>query len=184
MSNKKLRKPRALISEKTATQTKHIERSNQYSSTNARAQTFMTTIKQQYESRDIRNIKTAVSAMDSLKANDFDEFKRKFTNIVMAIPIKEAKQNAARDKKQHAVDDKLAEIVEKVDKKVHLTKLRSVFLTLESDLTGERARWYAKGWNSFYSPMAEDSHTVLTRHVEENEIVSLQLQVGAFLIPQ
>ena len=27
-------------------------------------------------------------------------------------------------------------------------------------------------------------HTVMTRHVEANEIVSLQLQVGAFLIPQ
>jgi hypothetical protein len=49
-----------------------------------------------------------------------------------------------------------------------LTKLRSVFFSLDRDLTGERARWYAKGWNSFYSPMAEGSHTVMTRHVEEN----------------
>jgi hypothetical protein len=71
VSTNKPRKPRALISKKTATQTKNIERLNQYSSTNARAQMFMTTIKQQYESRDIGNIKTAVSAMDSLVANDF-----------------------------------------------------------------------------------------------------------------
>jgi hypothetical protein len=59
-----------------------------------------------------------------------------------------------------------------------LTRLRSVFLSLERDLTGERARWYTKNWNSFYSPMAEDSHTTMTRHVEANENVSLQLQVG------
>jgi hypothetical protein len=65
-----------------------------------------------------------------------------------------------------------------------LTRLRSVFLSLERDLTGERARWYTKNWNSFYSPMAEDSHTTMTRHVEANEIGSVQLQVGAFLIPQ
>jgi hypothetical protein len=65
-----------------------------------------------------------------------------------------------------------------------LTRLRSVFLSLDRDLTGERARWYNKGWNNFYSPMAEDSHTTTTRHVEANEIVSVQLQVGAFLIRQ
>jgi hypothetical protein len=65
-----------------------------------------------------------------------------------------------------------------------LSKLRSVFLTLDRDLTGDLVRWYTKGWNNFHSPMAEDSHTVMTRHVEANEIVSLQPQLGAFLIPQ
>ena len=53
--------------------TKNLARLNEYNSTNARAQIFMTTIKHQYEHRDITNIKTAVSAMDSLKANDFNE---------------------------------------------------------------------------------------------------------------
>ncbi len=43
----------------------------------------------------------------------------------MAIPIKQAKQNAARDKKQNAVDDKTAEIVEKVDEKVHRPGIRT-----------------------------------------------------------
>jgi hypothetical protein len=32
--------------------------------------------------------------------------------------------------------------------------------------------------------MAIDTMTKLTHNIEENEIVSLQLQVGAFLIPQ
>jgi hypothetical protein len=44
----------------------------------------MTTIQKQYENRDIRNIKTAISAMDSLKANDFNEFKRKYADVALA----------------------------------------------------------------------------------------------------
>jgi predicted Zn-dependent peptidase len=72
MSEKKLRKPRSKISQRTMTQNKNMERLNEYSSTNSKAQIFMTLIKQQYKSRDITNIKTAVSAMNSLTANDFN----------------------------------------------------------------------------------------------------------------
>ena len=70
-----------------------------------------------------------------------------------------------------------------------LTKLRSVFLSLERDfvvnsVATDRARWYKKDWNNFYSPMAVDTTTNITRHIQDNEINSLQLQVGSFLIPQ
>ena len=65
-----------------------------------------------------------------------------------------------------------------------LTKLRSVFLTLQRDLIGDRARWYNKQWNNFYSPMAGDTTSTITKHIERNEIISLQLQIEAFLIPQ
>ena len=70
-----------------------------------------------------------------------------------------------------------------------LSRLRSVFLSLERDFSNEpnktaRTRWYNKHWNNFYSPMAEDTNSDFTQHLEENEIVSLQLQVGSFLIPQ
>jgi hypothetical protein len=65
-----------------------------------------------------------------------------------------------------------------------LSRLRSVFLSLERDFKDDRLRWYNKQWNSFYSPMAGDSHSTITKHIEGNEIVSLQLQIGAFLIPQ
>jgi hypothetical protein len=85
----------------------------------------MTTIQKQYENRDIRNIKTAMSAMDSLKGNDFNEFKKKYADIALAIPIKQAKQNAKRDTKQTVVDEKLAEIVSRVDKKVHKPGIRT-----------------------------------------------------------
>jgi hypothetical protein len=122
---KKARKPRAKISARTAAQTKNMERLNEYSSTNAKTQIFMTLIQQQYKSRDITNIKTAVSAMDSLKANDFDEFKRKYADMVLAVPIKNAKKRARREKKETVIDDKVADIITKVDNKIHRPGIRT-----------------------------------------------------------
>jgi hypothetical protein len=63
--------------------------------------------------------------MDSLKANDFNKFKRKYADIALAIPIKQAKQNAQRDTKQTVVDEKITEIVSRVDKKVHKPGIRT-----------------------------------------------------------
>jgi hypothetical protein len=44
--------------------------------------------------------------------------------------------------------------------------------------------WNLKNWNTFYSPMAVDTLSNHTAHIEANEITSLQLQIGSFLIPQ
>ncbi len=65
-----------------------------------------------------------------------------------------------------------------------LSKLKSVFLTLERDFTGARDTFHNKQWNNFYSPMAINTVTGVTTHIQANEIESLQLQVGAFLMPQ
>jgi hypothetical protein len=67
-----------------------------------------------------------------------------------------------------------------------LTKLRSVFITLQRDINpiSQRNNGINKLWTNFYSPMCQDDITFSTTHVEENEIESLQLQVGAFMIPQ
>ena len=65
-----------------------------------------------------------------------------------------------------------------------LTKLRSVFISLQRNFAGDRARWFNKDWNNFYSPMAGDTTTQITKHREDGEITYLQLQVGAFLMPQ
>jgi hypothetical protein len=61
-----------------------------------------------------------------------------------------------------------------------LGKLRSVFLTLERYFEGARAIFYNKGWNNYYSPTAVATNTGITTNIEENEIVSLQLQVVRF----
>jgi hypothetical protein len=71
-----------------------------------------------------------------------------------------------------------------------LTRLRSVFLSLERNFKTAanadtvRSIWYNKHWNNFYSPMAQDTVTKILTHNQDNEITSLQLQVGSFLIPQ
>ena len=65
-----------------------------------------------------------------------------------------------------------------------LSKLKSVFITLDKDFVGQRLTYYNKTWNNFYSPMAIDTITDTTTHIPANEIESLQLQVGAFMIPQ
>ena len=65
-----------------------------------------------------------------------------------------------------------------------LSKLKSVFLTLQRNLAVERIKWYNKDWNCFYSPMAIDTATTVTKHIQANEITSLQLQIGATVMPQ
>ncbi len=35
-----------------------------------------------------------------------------------------------------------------------LTSLRSVFIALDKNFQEQRASWYNKSWNNFYSPMA------------------------------
>jgi hypothetical protein len=68
-----------------------------------------------------------------------------------------------------------------------LSKLKSVFISLQRDIAagpGPRRTYYNKSWNNFYSPMAVDTLTTNTTNREQFEIESLQLQVGAFLMPQ
>ena len=67
-----------------------------------------------------------------------------------------------------------------------LSNLRSVFVMLQRgiDAQSQRNNGINKLWNNFYSPMAQDNITRSTTPVEEGEIESLQLQAGAFMIPQ
>jgi len=65
-----------------------------------------------------------------------------------------------------------------------LSRLKTVFLSLERNLAGERIKWWTKNWNTFYSPMAINTMTTQTTNVPDNEITSLQLQIGATVIPQ
>ena len=65
-----------------------------------------------------------------------------------------------------------------------LSRLKTVFLSLQKNLAGERAKWWTKNWNTFYSPMAINTMTTQTTNVAANEITSLQLQIGGTVIPQ
>jgi predicted NAD-dependent protein-ADP-ribosyltransferase YbiA (DUF1768 family) len=83
----------------------------EYSSTNSFASSLMESIKRQYADRQIQNIQTAVSAMKSLKENDFNEFSKKFASIEGKKMVKQTKLKTAREKKTAAIDAELATVV-------------------------------------------------------------------------
>ena len=65
-----------------------------------------------------------------------------------------------------------------------LSRLKTVFLSMQKNLADDRLKRWTKNWNTFYSPMAINTMTTQTTNVEANEITSLQLQIGGTVIPQ
>jgi len=65
-----------------------------------------------------------------------------------------------------------------------LSKMKSVFMTLDKDFSGDRQTYYNKQHNNFYSPMAGTDVTGNTTHQQTNEIQHLQLQIGSKLFPE
>ena len=65
-----------------------------------------------------------------------------------------------------------------------LTRLKSVFVTLQKDLTGQRGHFVArKSWNDFFSPMSASNASGVLRHVPNGEF-EFQLQIGSKLFPE
>jgi hypothetical protein len=95
-----------------------------YSSTSALNQSLMSTVKQFYENRDITNIKTAVVAMDLLKANDFNKFKKKFASIAKLVTTKQAKTAARRETRNAAEQAKMDQTVRGVEREVYKPRLK------------------------------------------------------------
>ena len=66
-----------------------------------------------------------------------------------------------------------------------LSKMKSLFMTLDRDFTQNRRSWYNKRWNNFYSPLAEESiqaKPISNERVREFEV--LQLVIGSKLFPE
>jgi hypothetical protein len=76
----------------------------------------MTLIKKLYSDRTIQNITTAVSAMESLKKKDFNEFGKKYEDILNKVPGKEAKTQKVRETKTAAIDAKISEAVRIIER--------------------------------------------------------------------
>ena len=96
--------------------------------------------------------------MDSLKANDLNEVTRKFAKIAMTIPIKHAKKKATQDKKNHIIDDKLAEIISKVDEKIHRPGIRTKNWESEAPSTEIR---FKRNYKDFHDAWAEGSKLLI-----------------------
>jgi hypothetical protein len=62
-----------------------------------------------------------------------------------------------------------------------LTKLKSIFMTLDNDT---RHSYYNKSFNNFWSPMSNAGATSGTYHIQDFEIKHLQLQIGSKLYPE
>ena len=65
-----------------------------------------------------------------------------------------------------------------------LSKMKSVFVSLDKDFTGNRATYYNKRFNNFWSPLAGTGITTTATNNIANEIQRFQLQIGSKLYPE
>ena len=78
----------------------------------------------QDEYRDIRNSRTTLSGLDSLKADAFNAFKRKLASIAKTIPIKQSRQKALMDEERKAADEEMAKVGAAIDRKVNKPNIK------------------------------------------------------------
>jgi hypothetical protein len=64
-----------------------------------------------------------------------------------------------------------------------LSKMKSVFVSLDKAFTDTRLTYYNKTWNNFWSPNAGTVITPTLTHIEER-FSHFQLQIGAKLFPE
>ena len=96
-----------------------------YSSTIALNETLMSTVKELYKTRDITNIKTATRAMDLLKSNELNKFKKSFANISKLATKKSGKTKAKRETKYQAENEIMDKEVRGVEREVFKPKLKT-----------------------------------------------------------
>jgi len=65
-----------------------------------------------------------------------------------------------------------------------LSKMKSMFLSLDKDFAGSRATFYNKRFNNFWSPLVGNALTDNLTHSSDNEIKHLQIQIGSKLLPE
>ena len=64
-----------------------------------------------------------------------------------------------------------------------LSKMKSVFVSLDKNFAGDRLTYYNKSWNNFWSPNAGSTYTNYINHTEE-KFSKFQLQIGSKLFPE
>jgi len=65
-----------------------------------------------------------------------------------------------------------------------LSKMKSVFVSLDKDFAGARAKFYNKKFNNFWSPMVGAGETTTLSHDNTNELKHFQLQIGSKIYPE
>ena len=113
------RKYKVAPTKRTAIINEGLANLDTYSSDNIMHQTMIDLIRKQYADKEIQNIKTAVSAMDSLANDCLNEFNKKFNAILNKIPVKQAKFATSREKATARLDAEMSKVVETVDRVVN-----------------------------------------------------------------
>ena len=65
-----------------------------------------------------------------------------------------------------------------------LSKMKSIFVSLDKDLAGNRATFYNKKWNNFWSTLAGADVPTNNNHDPDYEIKHFQVQIGSKLFPE
>jgi hypothetical protein len=65
-----------------------------------------------------------------------------------------------------------------------LSKMKSMFVSLDKNFTGLRLKYYNKQFNNFWSPLVGTGETVTLTHDSDNEIKNFQVQIGSKLFPE
>ena len=65
-----------------------------------------------------------------------------------------------------------------------LSKMKSMFITLDKDFAGARSTFYNKQYNNFWSPIVGAGVTTALTHDSANEIQNFQVQIGSKLFPE
>ena len=65
-----------------------------------------------------------------------------------------------------------------------LSKMKSIFLSLDKDFALTRKNHYNKRFNNFWSPLVGNGATGVLTHNSANEIKHLQVQIGSKLFPE
>lgn len=65
-----------------------------------------------------------------------------------------------------------------------LSKMKSLFVSLDKDFTDGRLTYYNKRFNNFWSPLAGTGITTTMTHDPAHDVQYLQLQIGSKLMPE
>jgi len=65
-----------------------------------------------------------------------------------------------------------------------LSKMKSMFISLDKDFTAGRSLHFNKSYNNFWSPMAGTAVKLYPHHDQNYEIQRLQVQIGSKLFPE
>jgi hypothetical protein len=155
----------------------NLETLNTYISANDTTQSLMNTTKPLYITRDIFKITQAISPMELLKANDFDELNRIFLKLTKQIEKKQGKQHTRRDEEEETRNAGITEVVQKLEKKLKRPDIKTT--NWESEAPSSKVilkrpiKDFDEAWRATWKLLAKAVEAHLTQ-----QLPNLELMIG------